>query len=253
MLRGRGSWVGLSTRLRHYRIRRLCTKGENGGKKPESSVVAQHSEAESNAVVSRYDETYKKLDKLDFVTAAKILFTEPPKKNKFGYFLCLKAHNFRTVELWPPLKGFTLCVRLDWHVVQFIIVCLPSLAVYLVAQYARRKMKIMDAELGEKKRKEEEKKEKEEAEKKALEEEAATKSQDELMEMKQRLGKIEETIKEIALEAKKPSGDAPSKTQGDQSTKPPPIEESKPNNVEQKGNVHKPVENQTNLDSPRPR
>ncbi|CAF2065854.1 BnaC06g40280D [Brassica napus] len=225
MLRGRGSWVGLSTRLRHYRIRRLCTKGENGGKKPESSVVAQHSEAESN-VVSRYDETYKKLDKLDFVTAAKILFTEPPKKNKFG---------------------------LDWHVVQFIIVCLPSLAVYLVAQYARRKMKIMDAELGEKKRKEEEKKEKEEAEKKALEEEAATKSQDELMEMKQRLGKIEETIKEIALEAKKPSGDAPSKTQGDQSTKPPPKEESKPNNMEQMGNVHKPVENQKNLDSPRPR
>ncbi|KAL0665514.1 hypothetical protein Bca4012_102352 [Brassica carinata] len=225
MLRGRGSWVGLATRLRHYRIRRLCTKGENGGKKTESSVVAQHSETESNVVVSRYDETYKKLDKLDFVTAAKILFTEPPKKNKFG---------------------------LDWHVVQFIIVCLPSLAVYLVAQYARRKMKIMDAELGEKKRKEDEKKEKEEAEKKALEEAAATKSQDELMEMKQRLGKIEETIKEIVSEAKKPSGNAPTKTQGDQSTKPPPKEESKPNNVEQKGNVHKPVENQTNVDSPRP-
>ena len=53
----------------------------------------------------------------------------------------------------------------------------------------------------------------EEAEKKALEEEAATKSQDELMEMKQRLRKIEETINEIVLEAKKP---APSKTQGDQ-------------------------------------
>ena len=88
MIRGRGSWVGLATRLRHCRIRRVCTKGENGGKKPESSVVAQHSEAESN-VVSRYDETYKKLDKLDFVTAAKILFTEPPKKNKFGYFLSL--------------------------------------------------------------------------------------------------------------------------------------------------------------------
>ena len=88
MIRGRGSWVGLATRLRHCRSRRVCTKGENGGKKAESSVVAQDSEAESN-VVSRYDETYKKLDKLDFVTAAKILFTEPPKKNKFGYFLSL--------------------------------------------------------------------------------------------------------------------------------------------------------------------
>ncbi|CAE5964759.1 unnamed protein product [Arabidopsis arenosa] len=211
MIRGRGSWVGLSTRLKLYRIRRLCTKGENGGNKVEKteSSVAPYSETESS--VSRYDETYKKLDKLDFVTAAKILFTEPPKKNKFGF---------------------------DWHVVQFIIVCLPSVAVYLVAQYARRKMKIMDAELGEKKRKEEEKKEKEEAEQKALEVEAATKSHEELMEMKQRLGKIEETIKEIVLETKKPSGNAPTKTQEDQSTKLPPKEESKPEK-EQKGNVQK--------------
>ncbi|XP_013628060.1 PREDICTED: uncharacterized protein LOC106334297 [Brassica oleracea var. oleracea] len=180
MLRGRGSWVGLSTRLKHYRIE---------PEKTESSAVAQNSETES--VISRYDETYKKLDKLDFVTAAKILFSAPPKKNKF-WVLSL----------------------LDWHIVQFIIVCLPSLAVYLVAQYARRKMKIVDAvsfhflfitKLISR--------EKEEAEKKALEEEAATKSQDELMEMKQRLRKIEETINEIVLEAKKP---APSKTQGDQ-------------------------------------
>ncbi|CAF2177649.1 unnamed protein product [Brassica napus] len=214
MLRGRGSWVGFATRLKQYRIRRLCTKGENGGNKPEkteSSVV----------VVSRYDETYKKLDKLDFVTAAKILFTEQPKKNKFG---------------------------LDWHVVQFIIVCLPSLAVYLVAQYARRKMKIMDAELGEKKRKEEEKKEKEEAEKRALEEAEATKSQEGLMEMKKRLGKIEETIKGIVLEAKKPSGNGPTKTQDDQSTKLPPKEESKPSK-EHKDNVQKQGENQANAGS----
>lgn len=84
MIRGRGSWVGFSTRLKIYGIRRLCAKGENGGNKLEKtdSSVSQVSEAESS--VSRYDETYKKLDKLDFVTAAKILFTEPPKKNKFG-------------------------------------------------------------------------------------------------------------------------------------------------------------------------
>ena len=84
MLRGRSSWVGFATRLKHYRIRGMCTKGENKPEKTESSDV----------VVSRYDETYKKLDKLDFVTAAKILFTEPPKKNKFGYFLCLKDFIF---------------------------------------------------------------------------------------------------------------------------------------------------------------
>lgn len=103
-----------------------------------------------------------------------------------------------------------------------------------------------------KKRKEEEKKEKEEAEKKALEEEAATKSQEELMEMKERLGKIEETIKEIVLEAKKPSGNAPTKTQEDhQSTKVLSKEESKPRK-EHKGNVQKPGESQANVDSPGP-
>ncbi|CAN8233520.1 unnamed protein product [Cochlearia groenlandica] len=198
MIRGAVTWVGLSTRLKHYRIRRICSKGENKPEKKETSV-AHYNENESS--VFRYDETYKKLDKLDFVTAAKILFTAPPKKDKFGF---------------------------DWHVVQFIIVCLPSVAVYLVAQYARRKMKIMDAELGEKQRKEEEKKVKEEAEQKALEEAKATKSQEELMDMKRRLGRIEETIKEIVLETNKTSGNAPTKTQEDQSTKLPPKEETQP-------------------------
>jgi len=94
-------------------------------------------------------------------------------------------------------------------------------------------------ELGEKKRKEEEKKEKEEAEQKALQVEAATKSHEELMEMRQRLGKIEETIKEIVLETKKPSGNAPTKTQEDQSTKLSPKEVSQPEK-EHKGNVQKP-------------
>ncbi|CAH1444185.1 unnamed protein product [Lactuca virosa] len=37
--------------------------------------------------------------------------------------------------------------RLDFHLVQLFFVCLPSLAVYLVAQYARDEMKKMDAEL----------------------------------------------------------------------------------------------------------
>ncbi|CAA7020003.1 unnamed protein product [Microthlaspi erraticum] len=219
MLRGRGSWVGFSTRLKLYGIRRLCSKGENGGNKLEKtdSSVAQHS-SEAESSVSRYNETYKKLDKLDFVTAAKILFSEPPKKNKFGF---------------------------DWHVVQFIIVCLPSFAVYLVAQYARRRMRIMDAELAEKKRKEDEKKEKEEAEQKALVEEAATKSQKELMEMKERLGKMEEAIKEIVLETKKPSGNAPTKE--DQSTKLAPKEDSNRREM-----YRKPGESQSNVDSPGP-
>lgn len=57
--------------------------------------------------------------------------------------------------------------------------------------------------------------------------------------MKERLGKIEETIKEIVLETKKPSWDVPTKTQEDQSTKLPPKEESKPGK-EHKCSVQKP-------------
>lgn len=67
--------------------------------------------------------------------------------------------------------------------------------------------------------------------------------------MKKRLGKIEETIEEIVLEAKKPSGNGPTKTQDDQSTKLPPKDESKPSK-EHKDNVQKQGENRANVDSP---
>ncbi|VVA95866.1 unnamed protein product [Arabis nemorensis] len=70
------------------------------------------------------------------------------------------------------------------------------------------------------------------------------------MEMKERLGKIEETIKEIVLETKKPSGNAPTNSQ-DQSTKLLPKEESKPR-TDQKGNVQIPGESRANVDSPEP-
>nr|GEV81306.1 60S ribosomal protein L7-2-like [Tanacetum cinerariifolium] len=45
------------------------------------------------------------------------------------------------------LPIFLPLVRLDFHLVQLFFVCLPSLAVYLVAQYARHEMKKMDAQL----------------------------------------------------------------------------------------------------------
>ncbi|XP_073317583.1 uncharacterized protein [Primulina huaijiensis] len=54
----------------------------------------------SSYSLSLYDEQYKALNNLDFMTAAKILFTDPPKMKKFG---------------------------LDFHLVQFFFVCLPSL------------------------------------------------------------------------------------------------------------------------------
>ncbi|KAJ6393065.1 hypothetical protein OIU77_022531 [Salix suchowensis] len=137
-------------------------------------------QTESNG--SKSDDAYRQLDNLDFTKAARILFTDPQKKKKFG---------------------------LDFHLVQLFFTCLPSLAVYLVALYARHEMKKMDAEL-EKKKKEEEEKAKEE-ELKAIEEKAQSES--ELVEVKERLGKLEEVVKEIAVESRKRSGGSVTKTQ----------------------------------------
>lgn len=64
-------------------------------------------------------------DKLDFITASKILFSPSSKPKKFG---------------------------IDFHLVQFFFACLPSLAVYLVAQYARYDIKKMEAEVEMKKK-----------------------------------------------------------------------------------------------------
>lgn len=64
-------------------------------------------------------------DKLDFITASKILFSTPSKPKKFG---------------------------IDFHLVQFFFACLPSLAVYLVAQYARYDIRKMEAEVEMKKK-----------------------------------------------------------------------------------------------------
>ncbi|KAL2473303.1 uncharacterized protein Fot_49039 [Forsythia ovata] len=110
------------------------------------------------------------------MTAAKILFTDQSKKKKFG---------------------------LDFHLVQLFFVCLPSLAVYLVAQYARSEMKKMDKELELKKQAEFEVQAKEMELKKA-EERAADPV---LVEVKERLNKLEETVKEIVVGSTKQSDD----------------------------------------------
>ncbi|XP_061972611.1 uncharacterized protein LOC133694936 [Populus nigra] len=145
----------------------------NRSTKPNNNNKSISEKTESN--VSKSEDVYRQLDNLDFMKAAKILFTDPPKKNKFG---------------------------LDFHLVQLFFTCLPSLAGYLVAQYARHEMKKMDAELEKKKKQEEEKANEEEL--KAIEEKAQSES--ELLEVKERLGKLEEVVKEIAVESRKQSG-----------------------------------------------
>ncbi|KAL0380357.1 UNVERIFIED_CONTAM: hypothetical protein Sangu_0100000 [Sesamum angustifolium] len=140
------------------------------------------------------------------MTATKILFTESPKKKKFG---------------------------LDFHLVQLFFACLPSLAVYLVAQYARSEMRKMDAELERKKQAEFEAQAKE-LELKAAEEKAASSSNPELLEVKERLDKLEVTVKEIVV-AKKQSSDALRTGQDDI------IEQKQAAQVEPDNSQHEPV------------
>ncbi|CAN1190768.1 hypothetical protein LINPERPRIM_LOCUS39938 [Linum perenne] len=168
-------------RLKHRQLCSSAAKPNNNKKEGSGDNGGDGNKQPSS--VTRYNETYSKLGKLDFMTAAKILFTEPPKK-KFG---------------------------LDFHLVQLFFVCLPSLAVYLVAMYARREMEKFEMDFQQKKKKEEETKTKE-AEQKANEVEA--KSNAALSEVKARLEQLEVAVKEIVVDKNKgkPRSDS-SKTQ----------------------------------------
>ncbi|KAG8379739.1 hypothetical protein BUALT_Bualt07G0120700 [Buddleja alternifolia] len=164
--------IRVSNRFRLSPTRPFCSSSSHNNK--PTTINNSNSNGSSSSSLSRYDEQYRALSNLDFMTAAKILFTDPPKKKQFG---------------------------LDFHLVQLFFVCLPSLAVYLVAQYARSEMKKMDAELERKKQTEFEAQAKE-MELKAAEEKAAKASNPELLEVKERLDKLEVTVKEIMVESK---------------------------------------------------
>ncbi|XP_027125067.1 uncharacterized protein [Coffea arabica] len=187
-MRSRGQIWGLfSKRFRRFQSRPFCTnKPSNANNKNGTNIIikeeANVADEASSSSISRQD-AYKELENLNFMTAAKILFTTPPKNKKFG---------------------------LDFHLVQLFFACLPSLAVYLVAQYARSEMRRMDAELEVKKKAEEEAK----ATEKAAEEQEMT-SDPQLLAVKVRLDKLEETVKEIVVESKKKSADPRDKGQVD--------------------------------------
>ncbi|CAA2952777.1 uncharacterized protein LOC111374814 isoform X1 [Olea europaea var. sylvestris] len=172
ILYGRYIWNRVPSLNRPF----CSTPHKNFNNKP-ATVSSNGNESSSSSSTSQYSEQYKALNNLDFMTAAKILFTDQPKKKKFG---------------------------LDFHLVQLFFVCLPSLAVYLVAQYARSEMKKMDAELELKKQAEFEAQAKEMELKKA-EEGAADPV---LREVRERLNKLEEKVKDIVIESKKQLDDA---------------------------------------------
>ncbi|PPR98086.1 hypothetical protein GOBAR_AA22574 [Gossypium barbadense] len=135
MFRARSICARLST---HFKTRPFCSSIKDGKNKKKNNIDIVDGKIESN--VSTVNESYRQLDNLDFLTAAKILFTHPPKKKKFG---------------------------LDFHLVQLFFACMPSLAVSLVAsgtapqiaesgqrrwhvslvaQYARYEMRKMEAQ-----------------------------------------------------------------------------------------------------------
>ncbi|XP_073263910.1 uncharacterized protein [Populus alba] len=145
MFRARQTLARIKLTLQSKQFCSSTTKPNNNNNKSISE--------KTDSKVSKYEEASRQLDNLDFMKAAKILFSDPPKKKKFG---------------------------IDFHL-----------------------------EL-EKKKKEEEEKAKEE-ELKAIEEKAQSES--ELLEVKERLGKLEEVVKEIAVESKKQSGGSVTKTQ----------------------------------------
>ncbi|KAG0469667.1 hypothetical protein HPP92_016367 [Vanilla planifolia] len=132
--------------------------------------------------VAEREEAYHQLQNLDFKTAAKILFTTPPKRKKFG---------------------------LDFHLVQLFFACMPSLAVYLVAQYARSEIRRMEAEAEQKKKQAEE----EEKGEKETELVANGEPQSEMAEVKVRLEALEETVKEIIDEKRRTVPIDPSRNQ----------------------------------------
>ncbi|RVW91498.1 hypothetical protein CK203_046168 [Vitis vinifera] len=92
--------------------------------------------------------------------------------------------------------------RIDFHLVQLFFACMPSLAVYLVAQYARYEIRRMEEELELKKKQTEEEEKEKELESNAAEE-IGEGSDPELLKVKVRLDKLEEAVKEIVVESKK--------------------------------------------------
>ncbi|XWS20515.1 hypothetical protein CRYUN_Cryun31cG0108300 [Craigia yunnanensis] len=154
MFRARNACARFST---HFKTRPFCStiKDSNNNKNNNKDNVV--GKIESN--VSTFNESYRQLEYLDFMTAAKILSTHPPNKKKFG---------------------------IDFHLVQLFFACMLSLG-------AR----------GEKEARRKAKRKQEEEEKAKDVEQIAT--DPELLEVKVRLGKLEEVVKEIFVESEKQS------------------------------------------------
>ncbi|KAL6644181.1 hypothetical protein ACP70R_015789 [Stipagrostis hirtigluma subsp. patula] len=152
------------------------TAGEGGPPVDAAAAAAERARAEAAARAEAYRQVqnFDWSSGADWKTAANILFNVPPKRKEFG---------------------------LDFHLVQLFFVCMPSLAVYLVAQYARREIKRMEAEAEEKRKKEEELEKQKQLEEDSAKEDAGSKLSDVLV----RLDSLEGVVKEIVDDKRKVS------------------------------------------------
>ncbi|XP_021859615.2 uncharacterized protein [Spinacia oleracea] len=178
MFGGRSSWIRHSTRFFNvlHKTPRFCNSTtQNNNNSQHTRRFSSNDNMNGRATNLRDMEGYRDLDNLNFMKAAKILFSAPAKKKTFG---------------------------LDFHLVQLLFALMPSLAVYLVAQYARYDIKKMEAEL-ELKKKADEKQKAKEMEAAAVLEKEAESANPELLMVKERLEALEETLKDIVVETKK--------------------------------------------------
>lgn len=162
----------------HLPLARLCrhlssSSSGVGGPPTAPTDAAAAAAAKAQEAAKARMEAYKQVQDFDWSsgadwkTAANILFTVPPKRKEFG---------------------------LDFHLVQLFFVCMPSLAVYLVAQYARREIKRMEAEAEAKRKKNEEVEKQKQLEADSVKEDADLKLATVLV----RLDTLEGVVKEIA-------------------------------------------------------
>ncbi|KAJ6944196.1 hypothetical protein NC652_009570 [Populus alba x Populus x berolinensis] len=94
MFRARQTLARIKLTLQSKQFCSSITKPNNNNNKSISE--------KTDSKVSKYEEANRQLDNLDFMKAAKILFSDPPKKKKFG---------------------------IDFHLVQLFFTCLPSLGI----------------------------------------------------------------------------------------------------------------------------
>lgn len=125
MFRAREILVRLPKRFKPTTIlqsrRTFCSK---------PSTNANNTNAEETSV-SSYQEQYKQLEKLDFMTATKMLFTAPPSKKKFGYCFASNFCNIAffycsfdcSVRWYCFCRDWNLWVVLGslWHFVELLV------------------------------------------------------------------------------------------------------------------------------------